>query len=85
MNDRGTAIEFTASPRGQLIMAQALDIAIEALESVDKERQEVSNISDMRYLRDNLFTFPLTFSRSGITPIVTGVVTNEGAMQVSKF
>jgi len=81
MNDKGTAIEFTASLRGQLIMAQALDIAIEVLKSVDKERQEVSNISDMQYLRDNLFTFPVAFSKSGIADVVTG----EGAMQVSKF
>ena len=64
-------------------MAQALDIAIEALESVDKERQEVSNISDMRYLRDNLFTFPVAFSKSGIADVVFAC---EGdAMQVSKF
>ena len=68
-------------------MAQALDVAIEALESVDKERQEVSNISDMRYIRDNFFTFPLAFSKSGNTTVVTGVGTSgtEGATQVSKF
>ena len=53
------AIEFFLSTRGQYIMAQALHYAIKSLESVEPEiMQEKSNIDDMKFLQENLFSFP---------------------------
>jgi len=50
------AIRFMFSSRGQYIMGQALAVAIESLNEVEPEaRREISNISDMQYLLDNLF------------------------------
>ena len=50
------AFNFLGSMRGQFIMGQALQVAIEAMESVEPEHlREVSNIEDMKFLRDNLF------------------------------
>ncbi len=40
-------------------MAQALHYAIEALDSVEGVQKEVSNIDDMKYIRDELFNFPV--------------------------
>ena len=59
------ALEFMSSMRGQLVMKQALDVAIQNMEAVPKERREVSNISDIRYIRDNVFAFPVEFNRTG--------------------
>jgi len=56
MTDRDTAIQFMGTMRGQFILGQALELAIETLESVEpEEMRELSNISDMRLIRDNLF------------------------------
>jgi hypothetical protein len=53
------AVEFLNSGRGKYIMAQALYHGIKSLESVEpKVMREQSNIEDMKYLRDNLFTCP---------------------------
>ena len=53
-------LEFLASLRGQLIMAQALYVAIDTLEKVEPEyMQEKSNIADMKFLQENVFTFPV--------------------------
>ena len=53
-------MEFLASLRGQLIVAQALYVAIDTLEKVEPEyMQEKSNIADMKYLQENVFTFPV--------------------------
>ena len=53
------AIAFLLSTRGQYIMAQALHYAIKSLESVEPEiMQEKSNIDDMKFLQENLFSFP---------------------------
>ena len=49
------AIEFAGSIRGQYILSQALCLAIEKLKEVPENRREVSNISDMELLLDNLF------------------------------
>jgi hypothetical protein len=50
------AMEFANSPRGHYIVSQALTVAIEALEKVEPpQHREISNIMDMRFLRDNLF------------------------------
>ena len=52
------AIEFAESLRGNYILGQALHYAIKELEKVPVPYREVSNISDMKYLRDNLYNFP---------------------------
>ena len=54
------AVNFANSMRGQLIMAQALDKAIEVMKAVQPEYlQEKSNIADMEYMQENLFSaFP---------------------------
>jgi len=49
------AIEFASSLRGQYILSQALSMAIEKMKEVPEHMQEVSNISDMEYLRDEIF------------------------------
>ena len=51
-----TPEEFLTTMRGQYIVSQALNKAIEALEAVEPEiMREVSNIDDMKFLRDELF------------------------------
>ena len=61
INTKGTpeqALEFAGSPRGNLILSQALYYAIKALKAVEPEYlQEKSNIADMEYLQ-NAFVFP---------------------------
>ena len=52
------AIEFAESLRGNYILGQALFYAIKELEKVPSPYREVSNISDMKYLRDELYNFP---------------------------
>jgi hypothetical protein len=53
-------MKFLASLRGQLIMAQALYVAIDAMEKVEPEyMREESNIADMKFLQENVFTFPV--------------------------
>ncbi len=49
------ALEFAGSPRGQLIISQALHYGILALEGQDEARREESNLADMRYLFVGLF------------------------------
>ena len=49
------AFNFMVSTRGQFIMAQALNLAIKELEKVAGPMREVSNIEDMKYLRDSVF------------------------------
>jgi hypothetical protein len=52
------ALEFASSPRGSLILSQALYYGIKALEAVKPEHlQEKSNIADMKFLQ-NAFVFP---------------------------
>jgi len=53
---RKEAIEFMGGMRGQFILSQALYIAVQELEKVPLPNREASNISDMKYLLDNLFT-----------------------------
>ena len=52
------AIAFAESLRGNYILGQALFYAIKELEKVPSPYREVSNISDMKYLRDELYNFP---------------------------
>ena len=58
-HEHDKAIVFLGSMRGRLIMAQALHYAIESLDSVEGVYKEVSNIDDMKYIRDELFNFPV--------------------------
>jgi len=52
-------INFLSSIRGKYIVAQALYYGIKALEAVEPEvRQERSNIDDMKFLQETLFTMP---------------------------
>lgn len=55
MIDRERAIKFCNSQRGQYIISQALWYAICVLEQVQPPYKEPSNITDMRFLRKNLF------------------------------
>ena len=52
------AIAFAESLRGNYILGQALFYAIKELEKVPSPYREVSSISDMKYLRDELYNFP---------------------------
>jgi hypothetical protein len=50
------AKDFATSMRGQYILSQALCLAIDKMKEVEPEHmRESSNISDMEYLRDELF------------------------------
>ena len=49
------ARDFASSIRGQFILSQALCLAIEKMNETPEPRRETSNISDMKYLRDELF------------------------------
>ena len=49
------ARHFASSMRGQYILSQALCLAIEKLNEVPEPMREVSNISDMELLRDEIF------------------------------
>jgi|TARA_R110000824_G_scaffold66372_1_gene172311 hypothetical protein len=51
-------LEFLASIRGQMLMAQALYVAIDTLEKVKPYMREDSNIADMKFLQETVFTFP---------------------------
>lgn len=53
--DKKEAIEFAGGNRGTYIISQALHIAINKLMEEKEEFRELSNISDMQYLRDYLF------------------------------
>ena len=56
MNDKQKAMEFATSPRGQLIISQALCVAIKTMNEVSPTHlKESSNIADMEFLRDELF------------------------------
>ena len=59
-DQRKKAREFYVSARGQYIVAQALYYGIRTMKSVEPEvMQEKSNIADMEYIREHLFsTFP---------------------------
>lgn len=52
--------DFVNSMRGTYIISQALYYAIRELESVPEGRRELSNIHDMKYLKEHLFNmFPI--------------------------
>tara|TARA_R100000789_G_scaffold72517_1_gene68270 strand:+ start:362 stop:601 length:240 start_codon:yes stop_codon:yes gene_type:complete len=58
-DSRNDAIKFLQSFRGRYIIGQALFYAIKELKSVEPDvHQEKSNISDMEYLKEELFDFP---------------------------
>ena len=47
--------DFAVSIRGQYIISQALSLAVKKLGEVDEPHREISNISDMQGLLDNLY------------------------------
>jgi hypothetical protein len=53
--EKDQAMKFLVSMRGQYIVSQALYHAIQTMEKVPAPYTEVSNITDMKYLMDNLF------------------------------
>jgi hypothetical protein len=55
MSKEFTPEQFANGLRGKYIISQALCIAIRLLETVPFPHTEISNISDMKFLRDNLF------------------------------
>jgi len=56
MTNEPNAILFASSVRGQYIISQALCLAIDKMKEVEPEHmREESNISDMEFLRDELF------------------------------
>ena len=77
MADKETSvipIEFLASLRGQLIVAQALYIAIDTLEKVEPAvMREQSNIADMKFLQETVFTFPVAAFEPIPMPIKSNV------------
>ena len=58
MNDLELSVEeganFLLSLRGRLLLGQALNIAIPKMEEVPENRREISNIADMKALRDSV-------------------------------
>ena len=46
--------KFLLSLRGRLLLGQALNIAIPKMENVPTIRREISNIADMKALRDSI-------------------------------
>ena len=59
---REAAVEFLQGMRGQLIVSQALFIAIRVLEKVEPPAmRELSNIQDMKMLQENLFALYAEF------------------------
>ena len=58
MNDLEMSVEegakFLLSLRGRLLLGQALNIAIPKMENVPTIRREISNIADMKALRDSI-------------------------------
>ena len=66
MNDQELrALDFLASPRGRYVVAQALYHGIRTLKQVEPDvMQEKSDIDDMEYLRETLFSFPELFYTS---------------------
>ena len=55
MDNVKETIEFSQSPRGRFIQAQALYYGIKKLAEVEGVMREVSNICDMKYLLDVLY------------------------------
>ena len=51
--------EFASTLRGRYIISKALHYGIQELERVEGVHKEVSDISDMKFLRDNIFNFPV--------------------------
>jgi hypothetical protein len=54
--DQRKALAFMDSMRGNLIMSQALHHSIAALKAIPAELREDSNIADMEYIRDNVYS-----------------------------
>ena len=51
--------EFLSSPRGRYIVAKALFFGIRELSAIEGADREVSDISDMLFLANTIFRFPV--------------------------
>jgi len=65
-NKTQEALRFAISMRGRYILSQALHYAIKELKKVKSPHTEISNISDMEYLRDNIFNFYFEVSKEDL-------------------
>ena len=63
---REEAFALLDSMRGRYIVSQALYYGIQELEKVPVPYQEVSNLSDMKLLREELFNFPIDNNSNAI-------------------
>ena len=63
---REEAFALLDSMRGRYIVSQALHYGIQELEKVPVPYQEVSNLSDMKLLREELFNFPIDNNSNAI-------------------
>ena len=76
-----TPQEFLTTMRGQYIISQALGKAIEVMEAVEpKVMRELSNIEDMKFLRDELFNMYVSDQRLDdlVTVAKTQLLQEEG-------
>lgn len=76
-----TPQEFLTTMRGQYIISQALGKAIEVMEAVEpKVMRELSNIEDMKFLRDGLFNMYVSDQRLDdlVTAAKTQLLQEEG-------
>ena len=72
------AVTFLQSERGRFILSQALHYAIKELSSIIPDvYQEKSNIEDMIYFRNTLFTATILDDDENICPECERVVTEE--------
>lgn len=53
--ERTRAFEFVNSLRGHYLMGRAIYTLLEQLESVEQPYKEVSDIQDLKYIKDLLF------------------------------
>tara|TARA_R100000306_G_C4349855_1_gene129553 strand:- start:361 stop:645 length:285 start_codon:yes stop_codon:yes gene_type:complete len=51
--------EFLSTPRGRYIVAKALFFGVKALSKVRGADKEVSDLSDMLFLANSIFRFPV--------------------------
>jgi len=66
------AVKFTSSFRGQYIISQALYKAVQVMKEVPEPHTERSNIADMEYLLENLFTIFPNIGDDGTQPELWG-------------
>ena len=48
-------LDFMLSPRGQIVMAKAIHYGLEIMNKVEKPLREISDIADIKKIRDDVF------------------------------